>query len=40
MKIINIQINHMTEPVGFDLSNLRVEFPLVNTTETDLKKSN
>lgn len=28
----------MTEPVGFDLSNLRVEFALVNTTETDLKK--
>lgn len=28
MKVTNIQINHMTEPIGFNLSDLRVEFAL------------
>ena len=28
MKIENIQVNHMTEPLGFDLSNLKIEFTL------------
>lgn len=38
MKVTNIQINHMTEPIGFNLSDLRVEFALAGTTKTDLKK--
>ena len=28
MKIENIQVNHMTKPLGFDLSNLKIEFTL------------
>ncbi|MBP2058255.1 alpha-L-rhamnosidase [Lactobacillus colini] len=38
MKITNIQINHMTEPVGFNLSDLRVNFSIKDTDEIDLKK--
>lgn len=38
MKITNIAINHMHEPIGFNLSNLRVDFSLTDTTEKDLSK--
>lgn len=26
MKITDIQINHMTRPIGFDLSDLQIDF--------------
>lgn len=38
MKVTNIQINHMTEPIGFNLSDLRVEFSIEGSQEKNLKK--
>ena len=38
MKIENIQINHMTEPLGFDLSNLKIEFALNTDTNLAVQK--
>ncbi|MDE6547057.1 MAG: hypothetical protein K2L65_04620, partial [Lactobacillus sp.] len=38
MKISNIQVNHMDKPIGFNLSDLRIEFEIEDTQETNLKK--
>jgi len=38
MKITNILINHMTEPLGFDLSGLHIEFELQTDQNIDVQK--
>jgi len=38
MKIQNIKINHMNHPVGFDLSDLKIEFEVSNEDNLSLEK--
>lgn len=38
MEIKNILINHMTKPLGFDLSGLRIEFEIKTATNLKLEK--
>ena len=40
MKIYDITINHLVEPMGYDLSSLRIQFKLANTSDdiTSAKK--
>lgn len=38
MKIQNIQVNHMTEPIGFDLSDLKIEFAVDSSKNLALEK--
>lgn len=38
MKINSIQINHMEKPIGFNLSNLRIEFGLTDVNSRDIDK--
>lgn len=33
MKIYDITINHLVEPMGYDLSSLRIQFKLTNTSD-------
>lgn len=38
MNIENIQVNHMTEPLGFDLSDLKIEFAVNSKENVALEK--
>lgn len=39
MKITNIQVNHMVKPLGYDLSDLRIEFSVEDTKANALTKT-
>lgn len=39
MKITDIQINHMTRPIGFDLSDLQIDFATEGQWNSETKKS-